>query len=196
MSDNASSDNTDELGATISDFAEVVGKFKNVKNSVIKISIGIHDAGKFSPGLQSIHFFDKVKSLLDSNKMWDKTETVKSSGHKINNDVYTQEYSYSNTPFDFMVSASIENSGTEKISTSTREEIRYSYVHQDYMYHLTKVLQIEECITEEIYEFGIELLNITNNVSDIYRSHSALLKIRDIINTCETICGAKVFKIT
>ena len=38
-----------------------------------------------------------------------------------------------------------------------------------------------------MYEMEIEFLNLKNDVSDIYRAHSGLLIIRDIINMCEPI---------
>ena len=40
---------------------------------------------------------------------------------------------------------------------------------------------------ERVYEVEVEFINTKNEVSDMYRSHSGLLLMRDMINMCEEI---------
>ena len=52
---------------------------------------------------------------------------------------------------------------------------------------LTIVEQIENGVTSINYEVEVEFLNMKNEVSNKYRSHSGFLLMRDMINICEKI---------
>jgi hypothetical protein len=199
----------EELGDSINTIASIIKKFKGEQNIIMKINLGIFESGKFSPGLHSVDFFDKVKVLLDSNHFWDSKSTEKTTDNisgeltkrgisKFKIDTLSNSiFSYQNTPFDFSVTVSRNSVSTKKMPDTvvTREKLEYSYTISDYKFNLSKILHTEEDSIEEQYEFEIELLNLGNNTTDVYRSHSALLKIRDIINYCETINEAKVVPI-
>jgi len=199
------SDFLGELGSSIETVTNVIKKFKGEKYTIM-IKIGIFESGKFCSGLHSIDFFNSVKSLLDSNHFWDantseKTTDVIHNGitkagvkkFKTEN-LHTSDFSYQNTPFDFRVIVSNNVPSSDKLGTPviTREKMKYSYTDSDYRFNLARVLETDNGSTDETFEFDIELLNLGNNTSDVYRSHSALLKIRDIINHCETIYDASV----
>jgi hypothetical protein len=202
-------DYVEEFGNSINSISSLINKYKNYDNIDLKLKIGIFESGKFSPGLHSIEFFNKIKILLDSNHFWDKTTTEKTTDiifndltkrgqNKFKTEILNDtDFSYQNTPFDFRFSAHRYTQSTKKIpdNNMTREKLEYSYTISDYKFNLSKIIETQEDSNEEFYEFEIELLNLKNDTTDIYRSHSALLKIRDIINHCENISGSKVEQI-
>ena len=203
------SDSIEELSDSINIISSIIKKFKNEPKVEIKLRIGIFESGKFCPGLHSIDFFSSTKSLLDSNHFWDSVSTekttdsiykniTKSGMTKVKTEVlHLSDFSYQNTPFDFKVVVSRDTPCSDKMmSKITREKLTYSYTETDYKFNLIRVIETNGDSSEESYEFEIELLNLENNTSDIYRSHSVLLKIRDIINHCETISNAKVVLIS
>ena len=49
------------------------------------------------------------------------------------------------------------------------------------------VEQIENGVTDIVYELEVEFKNLKSDISDKYRAHSGLLLIRDLINMCEKI---------
>ena len=107
-------DFTEEFGDSIAIISSIIKKFKNDQHQII-FKIGIFESGKFCRGLQSIDFFNKIKSLLDSNHFWDAQTTEKTTESicdKITvsgmskfktNVLNTTDFSYQNTPFDFRV---------------------------------------------------------------------------------------------
>jgi len=196
------SDFVSQLEPAITNFANVIKTYKTYQHVEIELRVGILEGGKFKPGLSSVEFFTKVKQLLDSNKNWTNVSTKQTneciSGNirQIGKDkhkkekLYQANYSFENTPYDFRISVSTEIETKEKIvknNSITRDKLRHSYTHSDFRFDLTRVIQTQNKISEEIYELEIELLNLNNEISDFYRGHSALLKLRDIINCCENI---------
>ena len=105
---------------------------------------------------------------------------------------------YSGTPYDVRISVSKEIPVEDKIKNGTgvlRKKNRYSYYYKDYVIDLTMVEQIDNGVSEIIYELEVEFKNLKNDISDKYRAHSGLLLIRDIINMCEKLeqgCELKI----
>tara|TARA_B100000427_G_C15458020_1_gene572730 strand:- start:75 stop:719 length:645 start_codon:yes stop_codon:yes gene_type:complete len=204
------SDHVQQLSVGIDKFRDVIEKFKNKSNIEIELKIGIFEGGIFKPGLNSKEFFQRVLDLLNSNKNWTssnytKTEDIISDNIRqtgkekiIKTKIYQANFSYENTPFDFRITVSEEKPTKERVIKSKsikRKKERYSFVHMDYQYDLTTVVSEINSTKNTTYEFEIELLNLDNDVSDVYRAHSALLKMRDIINCCEKILDESKIKL-
>jgi hypothetical protein len=201
-------DHVEQLKIGIDKISEIIKDYKNIKNVEIEFRIGVIESGIFRPGLLSEDFFNKIKKLLDSNPNWTYKHSNTTEEH-INDGIvqvgriktkktkmYTCDFSFENTPYDFRVSVSEENRTTEKMKPGgvIRHKKRDSYTHEDYRFDLTYVIQEDNGVSIKQYEFEIELLNLENDTSNVYRAHSALLKLRDIINNIETIPGEAVVK--
>ena len=194
-------DQTEQLSAGIDKFANIIQMYKNIENIEIELRMGIIESGIFKPGLLSEDFFNKLKKFLDSNSNWDSTEVIKTEEflnkgivqiekNKIKKiRLYNANFSFENTPYDFRISVSTEQKTNERFTKGgiKRTKTRYSYIHKEYKYDLTYVIQENNSVTDESFEFEIELLNLDSETSNIYRAHSALLKLRDVINFLETI---------
>jgi len=211
----SNSDYIEELDAGIQELKNDIKKYKNNKNIEIELRIGqIQDNNSFKSGLNSVDFYNKIKQTLDSCKDWSnvlrtKTDELNNSGiRKIThfNDKKITKSScikkqrlkntnlkYSNTPYDIRISISEEVESDSKIKTGTlRVKERDSYFYKDYRFDLTKVTQTENTLVTVNYEFEVEFMNLDNDVSDLYRAHSGLLIMRDIINMCEPISDSKI----
>ena len=195
----------------------IIKEYKNKDSIEIEIRLGQIESGSFRPGLGSKIFYDKICTILDTNKNWKdviktQTEEIVNNGHKkityknckkINKHIYikkeklkTIDLTYENTPYDLRMCVSTEIESTEKFKIGIiRKKDRISYVHNDYRIDITKVIQIDNTVESEIYELEIELLNLDSEISDKYRAHSALLLIHDIINMCESIIPESKLKI-
>ena len=75
-----------------------------------------------------------------------------------------------------------------------RRKNRISYVYKECKLDLTKVEEESSNEIVENEEFEVELIKLNSDTSDLYRSHSALLKIRDIINICEKMKHIELVK--
>ena len=106
------------------------------------------------------------------------------------------DFYYNGTPYDIRIGVAKEIPVEDKIRTGlTRKKDRTSYFYKDYRIDLTKVIQIENTVESVSFELEVEFINLTNDVNDVYRAHSGLLLIRDIINICEKIeSNAKLTK--
>jgi len=204
----------DELADGIYALEKVIKSHKNSLNVEIELRIGQIIENKFKSGLGSEEFYNKIKELLESNKNWDRI--VRTKTDELNNNgirkithfngkkvpkqsciqktrIKTINLKYTNCPYDIRISVAREVDSEEKIKTGTlRKKERDSYYYNNFRFDLTKVIQTENTVVSTNYEFEIEFLNLKNDVSDIYRAHSALLKMRDIINNCEKIEDAKL----
>ena len=208
-------DHIDELTDGIEELRKIIKKYKLNKNIEIEIRIGqIQDNNHFKSGLCSEEFYNKIKTKLDSSKDWlnvihTKTDEINSNGirrithfndKKIvkNSSIKKQRLKninlkYNNTPYDLRISVSTEIESDVKIKTGTiRIKDRVSYCYKDYRFDLTKVTQTENTVKNINYEFEVEFMNLDNEVSDLYRAHSGLLIMRDIVNMCEEIQNAKL----
>lgn len=205
------SDFFDELKIGIEKLSEIISENKKKENLEIEVRIGQIQHDGFNPGLNSKEFYDKIKTTLDTCKIWkkvinNKTEelcsngirrTLTYNGKKVmkhqcirKEKILTTDLSYSGTPYDLRISASKEIPVEDKIKTGTgilRKKNRFSYYHEDYRIDLTIVEQIENGVSCINYELEVELLNIKNEISDKYRAHSCILLMRDMINMCEKI---------
>jgi hypothetical protein len=194
------SDYYHQLEPAIKVLEELIKKYKKVKNIEIEIKLGRIDE-KFISGIHSEIFYDKIKTALDSYSKWESVnyentvDYIKDSYKKIGNTIIHKErlesvnFNFKGTPYDFRISVSTEKTCNLKSFNHLliRRKNRISYVYKECKLDLTKV---EEENKEEIVEneeFEIELIKLNSNTSDLYRAHSALLKIRDIINICEKI---------
>jgi hypothetical protein len=195
-------DRIEQIKTGIDEISKIINKYKHLENVEIELRIGVFEKGSFRPGLGSKEFFTKIGNLLESNPNWVSKNTIKTN-ELINKGIvqigkdkikktklYNATFSFENTPYDFRLSVSTENKTTDKIQKShgiKREKTRYTYEHSDCKYDLTHVIQENNSVKEEIFEFEIELLHLQNEFSDVYRAHSVLLKLSDIINHCEHI---------
>ena len=194
------SDYYHQLEPAVKVLEELIKKYKKVKNVEIEIKLGRID-DKFIAGIHSETFYDKIKTTLDSYSGWDSVnhenavDYIKDSYRKTGNDIIHKErlesvnFNFKGTPYDFRICVSTETPSNLKSfkHSLVRRKNRVSYVYKECKLDLTKV---EEESSDEIVEneeFEVELIKLNSNTSDLYRSHSALLKIRDIINICEKI---------
>jgi len=173
----------------------------------------------FESGLSNQEFYEKIQSQLEKCEVWqkkikNKTEeyihknlrkTVSFNGKKLvkptyiqKDKIYNLDLTYTNTPYDIRISVAKEIEDNDiKFKNSDakilRKKERTSYFYKDYRIDLTEVNSIDNNgIETKTYELEVELLNLKNNVNDIYRAHSSLLLTRDFINMCETIEDGKI----
>ena len=203
-----------ELHSGIQELKGVISEYKQTENVEIELRIGRIEGDKFNSGLKSESFFNQIKERLDSNSNWDKVLKIKTT--ELNNQGVRKithfndkkmvksscikksrlkniNLRYNNTPYDIRIGVSKEIDSDIKIRIgTTRIKDRVSYFHKDYRLDLTKVEQTENTVTSINYEFEVEFLNLDNEVSDLYRAHSGLLIMRDIINMCEPITESKL----
>lgn len=205
-----STDHYYQLESAIETLKNLIKKYKNVENTEIEIRLGIIEDSKFNSGLNSEQFYNKIKEQLNTYKQWNKVEEIESEEQingnikKIENNyickkkLETVDFNFKGTPYDFRISVCTETPiKVSKFNPNLiRKKNRTSYYYKECKFDLTKV-EIED--NDEIIEneeFEIELLNLNSNTSDLYRAHSALLKIYDVINICEEIkSSAKLIKI-
>lgn len=189
-----------QLEPAIKTLQELIKKYKSTKNVEIEIKLGRID-DKFMAGIHSESFYHKIKTVLDSYSGWDSVNNentvdyIKDSYRKTGNNIIHKErlesvnFNFKGTPHDFRICVSTETPSNLKSfkHSLVRRKNRISYVYKECKLDLTKV---EEESSDEIVEneeFEVELIKLNSNTSDLYRAHSALLKIRDIINICEKI---------
>ena len=194
------SDHYHQLEPAIKVLEGLIKKYKKVKNVEIEIKLGRID-DKFIAGIHSETFYYKIKMALDSYSGWDSVnhensvDYIKDSYRKTGNNIIHKErlesvnFNFKGTPYDLRICVSAETpSNLNSFNHSLiRRKNRISYIYKECKLDLTKV---EEESSDEIVEneeFEVELIKLNSNTSDLYRAHSALLKIRDIINICEKI---------
>ena len=194
------SDHYYQLEPAIKVLEGLIKNYKKVKNVEIEIKLGRIDE-KFIAGIHSETFYDKIKMALDSYSGWDSVnhqnsvDYIKDSYRKTKNNIIHKErlesvnFNFKGTPYDLRICVSVEtpcnlNSFNHSL---IRRKNRTSYIYKECKLDLTKV---EEESSDEIVEneeFEVELIKLNSNTSDLYRAHSALLKMFDIINICEKI---------
>jgi hypothetical protein len=200
----------DELKIGVESLSGIFAEYKKKENIEIELRIGqLHHDG-FKPGLGTKDFYNKIKNTLDTSKSWIKIVNTKSeelcanglrrmttfNGKKVmkhqcirKERILNNDLTYTGTPYDIRVSVSKEiEVADERIKMGIlRKKNRHSYYYKDYRIDLTIVEQIENGVSSINYEVEVEFLNIKNEVSDKYRSHSGFLLMRDMINMCEKI---------
>lgn len=210
-------DFSEELKSGIDYLSQIINQYKKTENIEIEIRLGQIQFDGFKSGLGSKDFFDKIKNTLDSAKCWTKIINNKSeelcnngirrtthfNGKKVmkhqcikKEKIVNKNFEYTGTPYDLRISVSKEIPVDDKIKPGNgiiRKKNRYSYYYKDYIVDLTEVEQIENQVSVINYELEVEFTNLKSDVSNMYRAHSGLLLIRDIINMCEKIeCGSKL----
>lgn len=207
----AKSDFENELKAGIDKLSILICEYKKKDNIEIELRLGQIQFNEFKSGLGSKDFFIKIKDTLDSSKVWDKVinnkheelcingirRTTMFNGKKVmkhqcikKERILNVDFQYSGTPYDVRISVSKEIPVEDKIKNGTgvlRKKNRFSYYYKDYVIDLTMVEQIENGVSDIVYELEVEFKNLKNDISDKYRAHSALLLLRDIINMCEKL---------
>ena len=108
--------------------------------------------------------------------------------------LHTLDFRFEDTPFDVRVCFSKETPipvSEFKLNKKmfSRDKDRMSYKHKCWFYDITNVKTVYNTVEESNYEFELEC-----NVSDALKVmkpfhvvHSSLLKIKDIVNMCETV---------
>ena len=215
----SSNDYEHELKIGIDKLSTIICEYKKKDNIEIELRLGQIQFNEFKSGLGSKDFFIKIKNILDSSKIWNKVinnkheelcmngirRTTMFNGKKVmrhqcikKERLLNINLEYSGTPYDVRISVSKEIPVEDKIKNGTgvlRKKNRYSYYYKDYVIDLTMVEQIDNGVSEIIYELEVEFKNLKNDISDKYRAHSGLLLIRDIINMCEKLeqgCELKI----
>ena len=207
----AKSDFENELKAGVDKLSILICEYKKKDNIEIELRLGQIQFNEFKSGLGSKDFFIKIKDTLDSSKVWDKVinnkheelcingirRTTMFNGKKVmkhqcikKERILNVDFQYSGTPYDVRISVSKEIPVEDKIKNGTgvlRKKNRFSYYYKDYVIDLTMVEQIENGVSDIVYELEVEFKNLKNDISDKYRAHSALLLLRDIINMCEKL---------
>ena len=203
-----------QLETGINVLKELIEKYKNKNDIEIELRIGRIDETSFISGLNSKDFFNKIKENLDTCKDWSKTDIVYSEEiiyHKFKqinildkndiilntifqnkNKIENNDLFFENTPYDIRIAIASENIiNKPKINKEEekckRHKKRYKYYYKDFIIDLTEVSQIINTVEKVIYELEVELVNLDSNMSNLYRSHSAFLLIRDFINFCEPV---------
>ena len=200
-----------ELKAGIDKLSTLICEYKKKDNIEIELRLGQIQFNEFKSGLSSKDFFIKIKDALSSSKVWDKVinnkyeelcmngirRTTMFNNKKVmkhqcikKERLLNVDFEYFGTPYDVRISVSKEIPVEDKIKNGTgvlRKKNRFSYYYKDYVIDLTMVEQIENSVSEIVYELEVEFKNLKNDISDKYRAHSGLLLIRDVINMCEKL---------
>lgn len=200
-----------ELKAGIDKLSTLICEYKKKDNIEIELRLGQIQFNEFKSGLSSKDFFIKIKDALSSSKVWDKVinnkheelcmngirRTTMFNSKKVmkhqcikKERLLNVDFEYFGTPYDVRISVSKEIPVEDKIKNGTgvlRKKNRFSYYYKDYVIDLTMVEQIENSVSEIVYELEVEFKNLKNDISDKYRAHSGLLLIRDVINMCEKL---------
>ena len=200
-----------ELKAGIDKLSTIICEHKKKDHIEIELRLGQIQFNEFKSGLGSKDFFIKIKDTLDSSKVWDKVinnkheelcingirRTTMFNGKKVmkhqcikKERLLNVDFQYSGTPYDVRISVSKEIPVEDKIKNGTgilRKKNRFSYYYKDYVIDLTMVEQIENGVSEIVYELEVEFKNLKNDISDKYRAHSGLLLLHDVINMCEKV---------
>lgn len=198
-----------QLEPAIKTLEELIKKYKKLNNVEIEIKLGRIDE-KFIAGIHSEKFYDKIKTTLDNYSGWDSVQKeeiidyIKDSYRKSNDVIIHKErlesvnFNFEGTPYDFRICVSTETPCNLKSFKHSliRRKNRVSYVYKECKLDLTRVEEENSDEIVENEEFEVELIKLNSNTSDLYRAHSAILKIRDIINICEKIeNSAKISKV-
>ena len=200
-----------QLQIGIDELTKIIAEYKKKQNIEIELRLGQIQFNTFKSGLGSKDFYNKIKNTLDTAKCWDKVinnnseelclngvrRTTSFNNKKVmkhqcikKERILNKNMQYTGTPYDIRISVSKEIPTDDKIKSGTgviRKKNRHSYYYKDYVIDLTIVEQIENQVSETIYELEVEFINLDSNVSDKYRAHSGLLLIHDVINMCEEI---------
>lgn len=191
----------DQLKPAIDTLTELIRKYKNTKNVEIELKLGRIEDGHFNVGLNSEEFYKKIKKNLDSYDKWKKVDNITTKDYISGNNKKTGStvickkrlenvnFSFNGTPYDFRISVCTET--PVKVSNFKSEIVRNknrtSYVYKECNYDITRVTEETQDEVIENEEFEIELTHLNSKTTDKYRAHSALLKLRDVINMCEKI---------
>ena len=206
---NNNNDFFDELKIGIQELSKIMHEHKLKDNIEIELRIGQIQHDGFKPGLGTVEFYNKIKNTLDTCQDWikvvnSKTEELCSNGMRrtisVNDKkiikhqcmkkerILVKDLTYTGTPYNIRISVCKEIDVNNKIKIGIiRKKNRLSYYYKDYIIDLTIVEQIENGVSTINYEIEVEFINTKNEVSDMYRSHSGLLLMRDMINMCEEI---------
>lgn len=200
-----------QLSDAIAVLEDIIKKYKLNESVEIELRIGQFNQGSFCPGLRSEEFYLKVKNALESCKSFTKTlesyteelvhngfrRTMLFNTKKVQKNItikkeklLVKDFNYKGTPYDVRISVCTEKevASHEKIKSGEgilRKKKRNSFFIDFFRFDLTKVITVDNTVETTTYEFEIE---ITRDFIDAHHTaHSALLKMRDIVNICEEI---------
>ena len=202
-----------ELEDGINVLRNSIKKHKLNENVEIELRIGQIQDNSFIAGLNSSTFYDtileKFNSCSEFIKIKNTTEDIISGKYRktitfnkkkvskqtvmFKHSVEKHNLTYTGTPYDIRISVAKEVMVDDVKITKTPDSIirkkeRNSFIYKsDYRIDITKVITTQNTVESVTYELEVELLNIKNNTTDIYRAHSAFLLLRDVINFCESI---------
>ena len=127
--------------------------------------------------------FIKMKNLLESCKEWDNIVDVEivNSTEIPKKIFYSTVINFHDSPYDIVIEAE-SSEKEEKFISADYKENKIIYDRKHHIYEIYKITN--EFKTD--YSFSIILKNV-NGISEKYLLHSTLLKIEDMINSCENI---------
>lgn len=208
----------DELTPALIKIQILVEKYRQNKDIIHYVYLGIKNEDNFEYGFNCEVFFSKVSEIINNTTEWDKadnniytlystaTPTVFIEDNKIDNKLYKRillhEYTffYKNTPFDFQYLVfEYSEINKEDIIKLEREMDEIGKYNIDNFYLRNSCIGLYQC--EAIRDTCIEVeqgllvkihgINDTMNNS-MYIAHDFLLRLRDIINICENIKNGKI----
>ena len=199
-----------------------VEKYRDFPNLEMEFRLGyLEDDNKIFDASVSEDFFKKIACKLDTNTKWKSKErgvmndffhegkrlSVYSDGKKEcikKVKLVSLDFIFENTPFDVRISLSQEHPQDESSFTNTqdnsfykRSKDRMSYKHKSWSFDITSVKTIDNSVEDITFEVELEVHNLKNvlkNTNTKYFIHSSLLKIKDIVNMCETVNDDAILK--
>ncbi len=160
---------------------------------------------KILNNFKSANCWDKIeientKEIFNSNIK--KIISLDNLSYKFINKIQKEKHDfiYENSPFDIRINVAEEEEILEKkiIKNKTinfNENDNFTrikhrnkfYYKNEFVIDITYVKEINNTVIIEKYEIEVELLNLNSSMSSMYKAHSALLLIRDMINFCEEL---------
>ena len=161
-----------------------IKKYINDKKYNIKITIGKYSGSTFDKKLFQDVNYNNIKSLLESCNEWSditdiETTKVKDKPVKIFHSIVIK---FQNSPYDAIIEVDSSDKN-EIIVSDSYQEFKNIYDRKHHLYEISKIKDN----FETNHSFSLLLKNDIKSVSGKYLIHSSLLKIQDIINSCEKI---------
>jgi hypothetical protein len=208
----------EELMPALSKIQVLIEKYRQNKNIVHYVYLGIKNEDIFEYGFNCEVFFSKVSDIINSTKEWDKvdnniytlystaTPTVFVEDNKTDNKLYKRvilheyTFSYKNTPFDFQylvfeyseISQEAMINLTEELDELGKYTIDNFYL-RDSCVGLYQCEAVRDTCIEVEQGLLVKIHGINDNVNNsMYVAHDFLLRLRDIINLCEEIKNGKI----
>lgn len=167
---------------TITEIADFIKRYKSIAEFSFTIGKYTKDFG-FDKKILNNSDTDRIEELLKTCNTWEDKDLYE------NNEIdlgYTKTidfivYTIENGPYDIIVSADIFKKTESYVSEEYIKKIN-TYTKKSHCFKIVKEYSIKN---GDENTFILTLQNKSDTISDMYNSHSSILKILDIIKTLD-----------